>query len=216
MFFSLTFMTFTALFSSLFTFPSEKFIMYKERASGMYRLSAYYCAKLTTDLPLVLCYPFLFMCITYWMVGLRQSAAFLLYVLVAFGNIICAQGVGLDIGAYFLDMKKAQVAASIFTLLMMLTAGFLVADMPVWIEWVKYLSFIRYSYQICLSIQFSGRRYACELPPPGRTDCDISGLKDLLQQDPNADVWPQVLALVGFMLLYRVLGYAILTLKSPK
>ena len=37
LFFSLTFSTFTALFTSLFTFPSEKFIMYKERASGMYR-----------------------------------------------------------------------------------------------------------------------------------------------------------------------------------
>ena len=46
------------------------------------------------------------------MVGLRQSVAFLLYIIVAFGNILCAQGVGLDIGAYFLDMKKAQVRCS--------------------------------------------------------------------------------------------------------
>ena len=99
---------------------------------------------------------------------------------------------------------------------MMLTAGFLISDMPSWIEWVKYLSFIRYSYQICLAVQFSGKTYVCDDPPPGRSDCDISGLKDFLQQDPNADVWPQALALVGSMFFYRLLGYVVLSWKSPK
>lgn len=181
LFFSLTFMTFFSIFSSIFTFPSgmcynyhfpcfiiielfsivlfcyrilpvnsllllsfaiEKFIMYKERSSGMYRLSSYYCAKAISDLPLALIFPLLYCIISYWMVGLSQSANFLLFILVVFLNVLNAQSVGLDVGAFFLNVKKAQVAATIYTLLMMLTAGFLVTDIPVWIDWIKYLRYV--------------------------------------------------------------------------
>ena len=73
------------------------------------------------------------------MAGLRQSADFILFILVVFLNVLNAQSVGLDIGAFFLDLKKAQVVAAIYTLLMMLTAGFLVTDIPDWVDWLKYL-----------------------------------------------------------------------------
>jgi len=216
LFFSLTFMTFFSIFSSIFTFPSEKFIMYKERSSGMYRLSSYYCAKAISDLPLALIFPLLYCIISYWMVGLSQSANFLLFILVVFLNVLNAQSVGLDVGAFFLNVKKAQVAATIYTLLMMLTAGFLVTDIPVWIDWIKYLSFIRYGYQILLTIQFSGKYYACENPAEGQSDCSVSDLHSLLQHDPNDNVLPQVLALLGFLCLYRTLGYLVLVYRSPK
>lgn len=51
--------------------------MRKERAAGYYRLSAYYLAKSLSELPLILCYPTLFMIIVYWMAGLNRSEAFL-------------------------------------------------------------------------------------------------------------------------------------------
>lgn len=50
--------------------------MRKERAAGYYRLSAYYLAKSLSELPLILCYPTLFMIIVYWMAGLNRSEAF--------------------------------------------------------------------------------------------------------------------------------------------
>ena len=39
-------------FTALFTFPQERKMLLKERASGMYRLSAFYFARLASDLPM--------------------------------------------------------------------------------------------------------------------------------------------------------------------
>ena len=57
--------------------PSERTVVNKERAAGYYRLSAYYLAKLFSELPLVLCQPTLFFVAVYWMTGLNRSEAFL-------------------------------------------------------------------------------------------------------------------------------------------
>lgn len=47
----------------------------KERATDMYRLSAYFMSRSLSDLPMEWLLPTLFLCIVYFMAGLRQSAA---------------------------------------------------------------------------------------------------------------------------------------------
>ena len=55
-------------FVALFTFPSEYKMMLKERASGMYRLSAFYIARSAADLPMELASPSIFIFLLYFMV----------------------------------------------------------------------------------------------------------------------------------------------------
>lgn len=42
-------------------------------------------------------------------------------------------------------------------LTMVLTGGFFVTSMPVWISWFKYLSFIFYGFGLLLHIEFKDR-----------------------------------------------------------
>ena len=63
----------------------------KERAAGYYRLSAYYLAKLFSELPLVIFMPTLFLTIVYWMAGLNRSEAFLLSLLLLLLTAIAGQ-----------------------------------------------------------------------------------------------------------------------------
>ncbi|KAF3796740.1 hypothetical protein EJ110_NYTH01010 [Nymphaea thermarum] len=59
---------------AIFTFPDERRMLMKERASGMYRLSSYFMVYTTADLPMDLVLPTIFMIKTYWMGRLSPFA----------------------------------------------------------------------------------------------------------------------------------------------
>ena len=67
-------MRFVQLF--FFTVPSERMVINKERSAGWYRLSAYYLAKMTSEVPLILIQPVMFITVVYWCVGLNGVSAF--------------------------------------------------------------------------------------------------------------------------------------------
>lgn len=75
MFFEILFLSFRQLFVALFTFPDEFKMLLKERASGMYRLSAFYFARTASDLPMDMAIPTLFLVLVYFMGHLRYTAA---------------------------------------------------------------------------------------------------------------------------------------------
>ncbi|CAI0396040.1 unnamed protein product, partial [Linum tenue] len=125
LFFISVFWGFLPLFNSVFTFPQERLMLAKERSVGMYKLSAYFAARSACDLLLDLTLPILFLLMVYFMVGLKSSfSAFSLTLLALFLNIIAAQGLGLAIGAAFMDLKKATTIASVVVMSFMLSGGF--------------------------------------------------------------------------------------------
>ncbi|ESR43242.1 hypothetical protein CICLE_v10011143mg [Citrus x clementina] len=92
LFFIAVFWSFFPIFTAIFTFPQERAMLSKERAADMYRLSAYFLARTTSDLPLNLVLPVLFLVIVYFMAGLRMGAGpFFLSMLTVFLSIVAAQ-----------------------------------------------------------------------------------------------------------------------------
>ena len=71
--------------------PTEKLVVNKERASGYYRLSAYYLAKTVSELPLVVFQPTVFMLMIYWATGLNNSVAFLSTLFAVLSSSVAAQ-----------------------------------------------------------------------------------------------------------------------------
>ncbi|EIE25035.1 P-loop containing nucleoside triphosphate hydrolase protein [Coccomyxa subellipsoidea C-169] len=166
LFFELMFLTFRSMFTALFTFPEEYKMLLKERASGMYRLSAFYFARTASDLPMDFAVPTIFIVIIYFMAHLRYTAeAF-------FGNFftvilmgLVAQGFGLLLGTVCMNPKTAQTIASIVVLAFTLVGGYFVRGIPAWIGWIRYLSFIYYGFGMLLHIEYQGRTiYSCVDP----------------------------------------------------
>ena len=92
LFFIGVFWGFFPVFTAIFTFPQERAMLSKERAADMYRLSAYFVARTTSDLPLDLILPVLFHVVVYFMAGLTRSAGpFFLSMLTIFLCIVAAQ-----------------------------------------------------------------------------------------------------------------------------
>ncbi|KAJ9554979.1 hypothetical protein OSB04_009593 [Centaurea solstitialis] len=67
LFFIAVFWAFFPVLTAFFTFPQERAMLKKERASDMYKLTAYFMARTTSDLPLDLFLPLLFLLIVYFM-----------------------------------------------------------------------------------------------------------------------------------------------------
>eukprot|EP00871_Galdieria_phlegrea_P002499 jgi/Galph1/324/GphlegSOOS_G5041.1 len=164
LFFAGLFWGFFTIFQALTTLPTEKPVLSKERASGSYRLSAYFLGKAAVEVPLDLIYPLLFSVYIYWMLNLNPKASrFILFLVFVGITVFTAQSIGLFIASVFMDFRKSQTLAAVFMLTSMLTGGFYVNDsqMPVWIRWIQYLSFIHYIYDSFMINQFQGEYFPC-------------------------------------------------------
>jgi hypothetical protein len=210
LFFESTFWGFFPLFTALFTFPQERQMLNKERAVGMYRLTAYFFARTVGDMPLELIMPFVFTIIVYWMADLKHSfVAYILHLLTLLLAVLVSQSLGLLVGATVMDLKKATTLASVIMLAFLLTGGYFVRQIPVWIRWLKYLSFPYYTFRLLLKIQYdTDALYEC----PGETP---SGLC-LIQYAPALHGVPlggggiEAMALFIMLVGYRFFAYAAL------
>jgi ATP-binding cassette, subfamily G (WHITE), member 2 len=52
---------------------------------------------------------------------------------------------GLLLGAIFMNPKTAQTVAAVLMLTIILTGGFFVVDIPSWIGWLKWFSYVYYA-----------------------------------------------------------------------
>ncbi|KAG6403888.1 hypothetical protein SASPL_136122 [Salvia splendens] len=196
LFFIAVFWGFFPVFTAIFTFPQERAMLSKERAADMYRLSAYFVARTTSDLPLDLILPVLFLVVVYFMAGLRMNAgSFFLTVVTVFLCIVAAQGLGLAIGATLMDLKKATTLASVTVMTFMLAGGYFVKNVPVFISWLRYLSFNYHTYKLLLKVQYE---HICDTVNGVRID----------------DGYKEVGALVAMVIGYRILAY--LSLRRMK
>ncbi|KAK4281756.1 hypothetical protein QN277_013211 [Acacia crassicarpa] len=196
LFFIAVFWGFFPVFTAIFTFPQERAMLAKERAVDMYRLSAYFVARTTSDIPLDLILPVLFLLVVYFMAGLRLSAdSFFYSILIVFLCIVAAQGLGLAIGATLMDLKKATTLASVTVMAFMLAGGFFVKEVPKFISWIRYISFNYHTYKLLLKVQYGGLSRG------------INGIR-------IDDGWTEVGALIAMVFGYRLLAY--LSLRRMK
>ncbi|OAP02416.1 ABCG27 [Arabidopsis thaliana] len=167
----------------------ERAMLSKERESNMYRLSAYFVARTTSDLPLDLILPVLFLVVVYFMAGLRLRAeSFFLSVLTVFLCIVAAQGLGLAIGASLMDLKKATTLASVTVMTFMLAGGYFVKKVPFFIAWIRFMSFNYHTYKLLVKVQYE------EIMESVNGEEIESGLKE-------------VSALVAMIIGYRLVAY---------
>ncbi|CAA0808489.1 Putative callose synthase 8 [Striga hermonthica] len=198
---------FYPVFEAIFTFPQERTMLEKERSSGTYRLSSFFMALTLGDLPTVLVLPTAFYTAVYWMAGLKpRPGPFLSGLAVTLYGVLCAQGLGLVIGALVMDAKSANALASVVVLVFQLTSGFYVQRMPGFIGWIRYGSIMQYTYKLYLGTQYGpGQTYPCG---PGRV-CHVADFPAV--QAVGLGGKGVCVAALGLMLVgYRVVAYVAL------
>ncbi|XP_045112912.1 ABC transporter G family member 21-like isoform X1 [Portunus trituberculatus] len=229
MFFSTNYWMLFILFGALQSFPAEREVIAKERASGSYRVSAYYLAKMVGELPLTFILPTLYFVITYTMMGWDNPATGLMLLFMLLLSTLVAQSVGLLIGAVCYDLQTSITVAAIFTLFTQLFGGYLATRIPPWLSWAKYLSIVHYAYQNMNIIQFTyGLEIRCSTMNSRFNSCVEYSQSDsgthyipvdeiLQERGEPLSLWANSALLIGFMIAVRLLTYVTLRyLHRPK
>merc|ERR1712150_290409 len=195
-FFTMTHWVFDAMFNALMAFPAEREVILKERSSGSYHLSAYFMAKTTSEMPTRLILPSIYMVVSFWLAGVsKRFDLFLFSTLVSLLSVVAGEALGLMIGASIYDMEKAMTIMTVFSLALMLLGGFFVENVPSWLEWGKFLSPFKYSFD-------ASRQLVFDRPVP----CDGSGaLEDLCGGSDEGYADPQ--DVIDFLRIQGSVGF---------
>ncbi len=138
------------------TFPLERAIIFKERNSGAYHLSAYFIAKTTSEAPARLALPAIYMVISYWMSGVNNNfGIFVATTICSLLSVLAGESIGLFVGAAVLDLEKGMVIMTVAALSLMVVGGFFVRNIPSWLLWLGYLSPFKYSYNSSVQLVFN-------------------------------------------------------------
>ena len=224
-FFLITYMMFMTAFSNLITYAAERNVVNKERASGLYHVSAYYVAKSVAELPIQFFLPSLFFNITYWLSGLQLlpddlGLYFVLWLLMLL-IVTTGSSVGSFFGAYFVDMGTSLLYLPVMILGWMLFAGFYSRNLPIWLNWLGYLSPLNYGFDAALLLVFT-ENVVIQCRPNNNSlfeACNqglvtnFTGLDVIVNGDVPIDfpLWANLLAIFFTIFLFRTLAY--LTLR---
>lgn len=213
---------FTPLFDTVTSFPSERMVINKERASGWYRVSAYYLAKMTSELPLILAQPLVYGTIVYWAVGLNSGvSAYFATLSTLFIHSIAGQSIGLFLGIACMDIRRAMTISTICIMATMLLGGFYTRYLPFWLSWMKYISFLYYTFHCLMSLEFTDAAPVLCAPSTNVSESQFSScLHHNATSIPSHEVlqffginwtfWQYLLPLFVFIVVFRVAGYFVL------
>eukprot|EP01087_Luapelamoeba_hula_P022636 TRINITY_DN8165_c0_g1_i1.p1 TRINITY_DN8165_c0_g1~~TRINITY_DN8165_c0_g1_i1.p1 ORF type:complete len:719 (-),score=140.48 TRINITY_DN8165_c0_g1_i1:90-2246(-) len=212
LFFMTTFWCMHSWMSSLYAFPPERHVLNKERASGAYRLSAYFVGKTLAEVPLELILPFMANTIIYWMTNLsRDGYTYILFLVLTWLMVIMGGSIGIAISAYFLDLNKGITFSIIIILISLLLGGFFINrdNLPIWIAWARWISLVKYSYESLLINEFKLAKDVTFSPsnPSEYTSNPITGQDVLDHLGVETTIWGDVIFLVGIITVARFFAY---------
>ena len=202
-------------FQGILSIPSERSVIDKERASGSFRLSAYYMAKCLSESPLKLVLPTFSFTIAYWMANLNPSFPIFLAILVFLLIVVLvAESFGVLLGAVFPSVGEAWVTGNVILIASLLTCGYFIENMPHWLKvWMKWLSFYKYAYDACIRLLFlSEHTYECvngDLIEACRTQTNgtFTGAEALEKFPVDLSIGLNFLILIGIFVAFRVAAY---------
>ena len=183
----------------------------RELLDRLYKPSAYLTAHFLSTFPQLFIQPFLYGLPIYYGCNMRSGYKHLLIYLAV--NILISfiiNGIAWMSVSLQRNFSVASLIANMNFTFIGLTSGFLVnfKELPIYVKWVKYISYHSYSYKILMSNEFSDRIFnGCLSENP--SDCILFNGNFLLSQN-NVKVndyqstWPVLFAMI---IVYHLIAY---------
>lgn len=156
LFFIATNVFFAASTQILSIFGTEKPVFYREYQAGYYSVSAYYVSKTLVEIPGQIIGPFLLVIICYYMIGLNPAfSSYLMVATLGALGALCGNAYGTLIVALVSNLNIALTIAPVCILPLLVVSGVFIAQLPVFLIWLRYISPIYYAFSGMLQTEFS-------------------------------------------------------------
>ncbi|CAI7722884.1 ABC transporter G family member 2, putative [Plasmodium vivax] len=212
-FFILSYWTFYPAYLSLYSFPSEREVIAKERNMKTFQVSNYFFSKLFAELI------FFFTLISFWVLithlilyGTLKFWVYVSYALVTLLNALISSSLGYFISTLFDNFSKAVSFLSVVLLTMTLTNGFYVeiAKLQVPFRYLQWLSYQTYSASVLAKIKFDDAVIKCSgenLSPLCLTQGFFPGKVIIEKRFAKLHISLSVFILVSFYVVIKAATY---------
>ncbi|KAF7379976.1 hypothetical protein HZH68_016924 [Vespula germanica] len=208
----------TTMMLTIVTFPMQMDILVKEHFNRWYSLKSFYTAITIIDVPISIICCILFSVIIYFMSSqpLEVSRFFMFFTISLLVTFI-AQGTGLMIGAA-LNIVNGTFVGPALSVPLMMFAGFGVSlrDLPNYLKWGSYVSYLRYGLEGYVSAIYGMDR--ATLPCRGNKETTYCHyrypnkfLSDIAMRGDQ--FWNDIIALSIILLITRCCAYFLLKWK---
>lgn len=204
LYYTAVFFQFFPFIPFLFVCYRDKWVLRRERRDSMVRVSPAYLAGWLLIYSFRFLIVTLYTCIVYFIVGLRLPFNYtLVFWLALIAEAWVAMGMGYLIVTFVENVAVAETVASLILLLCIWFSGdFAFNRSCTWIlRWIAYLSPVYYSFNALINNEFVGRG------GKGESVLNEVGLN-------NYGVWPSIGTLLGFGLVYMIIGYFALSYST--
>ncbi|MQM17672.1 hypothetical protein Taro_050644 [Colocasia esculenta] len=205
-------------------FLQERRVLMREASRGMYRLSSYMVAHAAVFLPFLLVISLLFSAPVYWLVGLNPAAgAFAFFALAVWMILLMASSLVLFLGSVSPDFILGNSLIGICLGVFFLFSGYFIprASIPWYWIYMYYASIYRYPLDALLVNEYWSMRDRCfswvEQQGGSARRCSLTGGDVLRMRGLEGDTrWTNVVIMLGFFLLYRLLAWVVLVRRASK
>ncbi|KAJ4840427.1 hypothetical protein Tsubulata_009268 [Turnera subulata] len=195
-------------------FIQERFIFVRETSHNAYRASSYTIAGVVTYLPFLLLQSGVYAVIVWFALKLRGP--FYYFLLVLYMSLLSTNSFVVFVSSVVPNYILGYAAVIAFTALFFLFCGYFLNshDIPSYWKWMNKISTMTYSYEALLMNQYqTGDAFAYD--PAGNPIVLGTSILNSLHIDTHEwKKWENVLVMLGWAILYRVLFYLVLRFFS--
>ncbi|OMJ29368.1 ABC transporter G family member 7 [Smittium culicis] len=193
---------------------NEILVMTKERASGSYRMSAYFLSGILTVVPISLFSSFISLNGVYFLAKLQLSVYhYIIYILIYFSATLNSVGIAFVFSSISSKEQVASIYTSLILTIFIIYGGSLVNidTVPIGLSWIRHINYVYYTYIAAIQNEMAGLTFECAKStqqacfPTGEEVISVFKLDELPIY--NCIIANFVMVIVLFLVSYLALRY---------